>query len=254
MTTTRLPLSMALTLVFSTGTSFAQEWTSRTVTYTPQDIVTVATQIRFTTLVVLPESEQILDFVVGDKDFWKVEGIQNFAYVKPSKEGASTNVQLITASGNVYSLVLQEVSLVGGTPDLKLFVESATPEEAARPPRFVSVDEANQLREALVHVTKEAERDKEEFRKGYGQHLEFVYKFKQNEKPFLVSAIYHDGKFTYIRSDAEEKPSLYEITEDDDKPNLVDFSMQDGLYVVPKVLTRGRLAIGKKKLDFERVH
>ena len=251
MTTKRLLLSVAL--FFFASASFGEDWTSRTVNYAPQDIVTVATQIRFTTLVVLPETEKILDFVVGDKEFWKVEGIQNFAYVKPSKEGASTNVQLITASGNVYSLVLQEVSPARGTPDLKLFIESATPDDAPRPPRFVSVDEANQLREALVQVTEQAENDKEEFRKEYGQHLEFVYKFKQNEKPFLVSAIYHDGKFTYIRSDAQEKPSLYEITEDD-KPNLVDFSMRNGLYVVPKVLNRGRLSIGPKKLDFERVN
>jgi type IV secretion system protein VirB9 len=252
MTTKRLLLPVALFLFASA--SFAQEWTSRTVTYKPQDIVTVATQIRFTTLVVLPETEKILDFVVGDKEFWRVEGIQNFAYVKPSKEGASTNVQLITASGNVYSLVLREVSPARGTPDLKLFIESVTPEEAPRPPRFVSVDEANQLREALVQVAEQAEQDREDFRQEYGQHLEFVYKFKQNQKPFLVSAIYHDGKFTYIRSDAQEKPSLYEITDDDEKPNLIDFSMRDGLYVVPKVLNRGRLSIGQKKLDFEKVN
>lgn len=245
---------MPVALFFLASVSSAQEWTSRTVTYNPQDIVTVATQIRFTTLVVLPETEKILDFVVGDKEFWRVEGIQNFAYVKPSKEGASTNVQLITASGNVYSLVLREVSPTGGTPDLKLFIESAAPEEVSRPPRFVSVDEANQLREALVQVAEEAEHDKEEFRQEYGRALEFVYKFKLNQKPFLVSAIYHDGKFTYIRSDAQEKPSLYELTEDDEKPNLIDFQMQDGLYVVPKVLNRGRLSIGRQKLDFEKVN
>jgi type IV secretion system protein VirB9 len=69
-----------------------------------------------------------------------------------------------------------------------------------------------------------------------------------------VSAIYHDGKFTYIRSEAQEKPSLYEIAEDDGKPNLIDFQMQDGLYIVPKILNRGRLSIGRKKLDFERVN
>lgn len=234
--------------------SSAQEWTSRTVTYDSEDIVTVATQIRFTTLVVLPESEEILDFVVGDKEFWRVEGIENFAYIKPSKPGASTNVQLITATGSVYSLVLQEVTPAGGTPDLKLFIQRSTPDEPSRPRRFVSVEEANELRETLVHVAQEAERDKEAFRRGYGKDLHFVYKFKRNERPFLVSAIYHDGKFTYIRSDAQEKPALYEIAEDNGKPNLVEFQMEDGLYIVPKILARGRLSIGKKKLDFERVN
>ncbi len=245
---------MPAVVLLAGAISSAEEWTSRTVTYDSRDIVTVATQLRFTTLVVLPETEKILDFVVGDKEFWRVEGIENFAYIKPSKAGASTNVQLITASGNVYSLVLQEVSEARGTPDLKVFIQNASPEEPPRPPRFVSVDEANELREALVQVAEQAERDKEEFRRGYGTDLQFVYKFDRNKEPFLVSAIYHDGKFTYIRSEAQEKPSLYEIAADDGKPNLIDFHMQDGLYIVPKILNRGRLSIGKKKLDFERVN
>ena len=137
---------------------------------------------------------------------------------------------------------------------MKLFIHESTPEEQPRPRRFVSVEEANELRETLVHVAQEAERDKETFRREYGKDLHFVYKFKRNERPFFVSAIYHDGKFTYIRSDAQEKPALYEIAEDNGKPNLVEFQMEDGLYIVPKILARGRLSIGKKKLDFERVN
>ena len=44
-------------------------------------------RLRFTTLIVLPKAEQILDFVCGDKEFWVVNGAQNFAYVKPAKAG-----------------------------------------------------------------------------------------------------------------------------------------------------------------------
>ena len=39
-----------------------------------------------------------------------MNGNQNFAYVKPAKIGAQTNLNLVTASGNVYSFVLAEVS------------------------------------------------------------------------------------------------------------------------------------------------
>ena len=35
-----------------------------------------------------PQQEQILDFKCVDKDFWIVNGSQNFAYVKPAKAGA----------------------------------------------------------------------------------------------------------------------------------------------------------------------
>jgi type IV secretion system protein VirB9 len=245
---------LALSILFITTISYAQEWTSRTVTYDPKDIVTIPTKIRFTTVVVLPESERIIDFVVGDKAFWVIEGIENFAYIKPSKAGASTNVTLITETAKLYSFVLNEVSEADGTPDLKVFIQDSEPELAPARPRFVRVEEADELRDALVQVVEDAEKDKERFRRNYGKQLHFVYKFKENKEPFYVSAIYHDGKFTYIRSDAQEKPALYEYTEDNGTLNLVNFQMEDGLYVVPKVLDRGRLSIGKKKLDFERTH
>ena len=64
-------------------------------------------KLRYTTLIVLPKNEQILDFTCGDKEFWIVNGTQNFAYVKPAPK-AQTNLNLITASGNVYSLVTTE--------------------------------------------------------------------------------------------------------------------------------------------------
>ena len=56
-------------------------------------------KLRFTTLIILPDGERILDFVCGDKDFWIVSGADNLAYVKPAKAGAATNLNLITASG-----------------------------------------------------------------------------------------------------------------------------------------------------------
>ena len=42
---------------------------------------------------------------------------------------------------------------------------------------------------------------------------------KAAREPFLVTAIYHDDTFTYIRCAAREKPALYEIK--DGKPNLI---------------------------------
>ena len=38
----------------------------------------------------------------------------------------------------------------------------------------------------------------------------------------------------------------------DGKPNLVNFQLENGVYIVPKILDRAYLAIGKKKLPFTR--
>src|ERR1043166_7979207 len=67
---------------------------ARTVKYAAKDIVRITTRPRFTTLILLPPQEHILDFVIGDKDAWVLEGTQNFAYLKPTKPGLETSVNM----------------------------------------------------------------------------------------------------------------------------------------------------------------
>jgi hypothetical protein len=38
----------------------------------------------------------------------------------------------------------------------------------------------------------------------------------------------------------------------DGKPNLINFQLENGVHIVPKILDSGYLAIGKKKLSFMR--
>src|SRR5215469_14948351 len=70
------------------------------VQYGEKDVLRLKAKLRYTTLIVLPKNEQILDFTCGDKDFWIVNGTQNFVYVKPARVNSETNLNLITASGN----------------------------------------------------------------------------------------------------------------------------------------------------------
>src|SRR5262249_48979012 len=73
--------------------------------YAPHKVSGAA--LRYTAMIVLPEGEEILDVVVGDGDFWVISATQNIAHVKPAKEGAATNLNLVTASGTVYSFLLR---------------------------------------------------------------------------------------------------------------------------------------------------
>ncbi|HKW02088.1 MAG TPA: TrbG/VirB9 family P-type conjugative transfer protein [Vicinamibacterales bacterium] len=234
---------------------------TRSVTYTSRTVVSVNTKLRFTTMIILPNAEQILDFVCGDRDFWVISGAQNLAYVKPAKAGAATNLNLVTASGHVYSFLLTEGN---ADPDLKLYIEpdESVATAATEAPRFYTLAQVEELRQAADEARREATAAKEAtaktiedavraFRATYPTTLEFPYVLKGNGKPFNVVAIYHDDRFTYIKTDATELPSLYEVL--DDAPNLVDFQVEHGVYVVPKVLDHGYLAIGSKKLIFERV-
>src|SRR5437879_10040818 len=52
----------------------ATEAGARVVKYSKEDIVPVRAKLRFSTLIVLPEDEEILDFTTGDKEFWVING------------------------------------------------------------------------------------------------------------------------------------------------------------------------------------
>jgi type IV secretory pathway VirB9-like protein len=96
---------------------------SRTVNYHDTDIIPISTEVRFTTLIELPKEESILEVTCGDKEYWPVNWTGNLAYVKPAKPGSRTNINLITASGNVYSFLAAEVPQnPDGHADLKIFV------------------------------------------------------------------------------------------------------------------------------------
>ena len=71
------------------------------------------------------------------------------------------------------------------------------------------------------------------------------------EKPFLVRSMWHDGEFTYVKTDATELPRLYE-TEGRQAVDRQFPGPREGTYVVPKVLDRGYLALGNQRFTFEQ--
>ena len=225
----------------------------REVAASERGVIQLQTRIRYTTMIVLPESDEILDVICGDKDFWIVSATQNIAHVKPAKEGAATNLNLVTKGGSIYSFLLTEKA---APPDLKVYVDGGNASPTAKPKYYSAAQvEALELQLAEARATqRETERRAEEataaFRQEYPSHLQFVYGSLKYEKPFLVRSVWHDGQFTYLKSDASELPALYEVK--DGKPALLNFQVREGTYVVPKVLDRAYLALGSQRFTFEQ--
>jgi len=238
---------------------------ARVVKYSREDIVPVHAKLRFSTLIILPDDEEILDFTTGDREFWVINGVHNLCYIHPAQAGIRSNLNLITASGHIYSFLLTEISSdPTSQPDLKLFVEpkegsvlgtglrgyvhAADAEAYRKELANLRQQSAEQARAAESHAAEEIH----QFRAAYATKLGFDYAVdpKAARDPFLVSAIYHDESFTYVRSAAREKPVFYEIK--DGKPNLVSFELENGVYVISKVVDSGYLAVGKKKVNFTR--
>ncbi len=217
----------------------------------------LSARVRHTTVIVLPAEERILDFVVGDSEYWHLTGSANIAFLKPLAEATATNVALICESGSIYSFLVAET---GDKPAHLIVRITADGDEgvgrAAGEPAFVARSEVAAYRE-MASQAAAAGRDAQSraqdaidaFVAQYPGRLAFEYTLpaSASRRPFLIDAMWHDGRFTYIRSRAQESPALYE--EQDGEPSLVSYELSpDGLYIARRVLGDGWLQIGRKRV------
>ena len=226
-------------------------------------------RVRHTTLIVLPDGERILDFVVGDSEYWHLTGAANVAYLKPLAEDAATNVALVCESGRIYSFLVSEHA---EDPTHLVFRVEAGAEAAgmspgsAGGPAFVARSEVAaylemadgaaegarraqaQAEAGIIEARRRAEAEIEALRAEYPARLAFEYRLDRatSRRPFLVEAMWHDGRFTYIRSSGQESPGVYELR--DGEPAVVPVQLAgDGLYIVHRVLDDGWLQIGDRR-------
>ncbi len=239
-------------LAVSSTVALGQE-SARTVQYHSQDIVAIRAKVKYTTLIELPTTEKIMEAATGDKDFWIVDVVGNFCFVHPAKQGISSNLNLITDRGNIYSFTLQDISASSGEPDLKVIVEPADRSAivaASGPAQFVPAAQLEQSKQQVAAIQSHVEQAVDEYKSSYPTQLKFDYVYKANQAPFDIQSIYHDDKFTYIKTNAPEKFSVYEMK--DGKPNLVTYDLREGTYIIPKIMDEGYVELGKKRMSFAR--
>ena len=138
-------------------------------------------------------------------------------------------------------------------PDLKVIVQPADRSAivtSSGNPQFVSAAQLAQSQEQLAKLQSHVTQAIDEYKSTYPMKLKFDYKFKTNTAPFDIQSIYHDDQFTYIRTNAPEKFSVYEIR--DGKPNLITYDLREGTYIIPKVMDNGYVELGKKRMNFSR--
>jgi len=248
----RIPLVLALAAI-SSSAALGQAASARTVQYHSQDIVPIHAKLKYTTLIELPPTEKIMEAATGDKEFWIVDVVGNFCFVHPAKEGISSNLNLITDKGNIYSFTLQDISSTSDAPDLKVLIQPADRSSivaSAGPSQFIPAAQLEQSKQELAALESHVQQAVDEYKSAYSLKLKFDYVFKKDESPFDIQSIYHDDKFTYIKTTAPEKFSVYEMR--DGKPNLVNYDLREGTYIIPKVMDSGYVELGKKRMDFSR--
>ena len=244
----------------------------------PNDSVyELVTRVRHTTVITLPAGENILDFVVGDPEYWALSGSANVAFLKPSSEGVSTNIALVCESGRIYSFIVSEDSLA--TPHLVVRFDGGAGDAGfggiggpsssggdyqpafvarSRVQGFQTMAEQAQADALAARVQAESDvaaaeaqaaSDISAFRSTYPTRITFPYRLEEGAAlwPFLVEAMWSDGQFTYIRSRAQEAPALYEQI--DGEPSLVPYDLTgDGLFIVRRIVGEGLIRIGEEEV------
>ena len=155
-------------------------------------------------MVVLPDGEEILDVICGDRDFWIISAADNVAHVKPAKSGAETQPQSGDRSRDDLLVPVSEKS-DKSQPDLKVYVVVGTigagPSEVLQR-RGDGTHPGRADRGSRGHHAGRAAGSRSHRRgsPAVSEQLQFPYEPVKFEKPFFVRAIWHDGQFTYLQS------------------------------------------------------
>ena len=227
------------------------------------------TRVRHTTVIVLPPGENILDFVVGDSEYWHLTGAANVAFLKPLSPDAATNIALVCESGRIYSFLVAEQS--DGPPHLVVRFESgaavARLSGGSGRPAFVARSEVAAYQQMAAEAAAAARSAREAAEAGI---LQARSQAESAIEEFPVRAIRSvsrsstgstgtrpggrswsrrcgmTGSSPYLRSHAQESPALYELRDGEPAHVAYDLS-EDGLYIARHVLGDGWLQIGDKR-------
>ena len=231
---------------------------------------TIAVQLKWSTIIILPSSEKVLEFGCGFKDEWDVvaPAKSNYARIIPLKAGAKTDLMLVTESGNIYTFGLEDVSnqreAHASTQVLIDAVDDKMRTAMKDTPKYFSADDVAAFREQAKKAEGETEalraqasRQKQEAtdaaRVEATQSMKFGYHFttEAEKAPWNITAMYSNDKFTYVKAHPQESFAAYEIK--DGKPVAVNiFPDGDGSFRFDRVIDAGRFRLGKKQIDFSR--
>ncbi|MCQ2588986.1 MAG: TrbG/VirB9 family P-type conjugative transfer protein [Treponema sp.] len=82
--------------------------------------------------------------------------------------------------------------------------------------------------------------------------FDYITKYSKSKKPnFTPTLVYDDGSFTYIQVDEivlqSKLPALFS-----EKNEIINYEVKDNVFVIPRLITKVTLRIGKEKVVIEK--
>jgi len=223
------------------------------------------------THIILPEKMlQGTKAIVGNPGLWDVEAAGNHIYFKPNsleQEGASTTISVIGESGMSFDFLARRTEspercikiisgtvFTGGTANaLNEFVhptiQRAQVESEQWKTRYQQLETSH--KEDMSNAVLEALRR-------YRYHIYTRYNWETKKAGFigsnLVSDVYDDGRFTYIRLINDNKGLLVVEAELDGKTQVVDSRYDDvsRMYRIVGIYPKFTMKYGEAKLLINR--
>ena len=183
----------------------------REVSASARSVIPLQTRLRYTTMIVLPEGEEILDVICGDKDFWVISADAQHGAREAGEGGRRHEPESRDRQRAVYSFLLNEKRRHRRPRPQGL--RERRPERAHRRSRSTTAPP----RSSDLQARTDTKRTRPPRRPSSGARPRRIAAQQaavsrrscssstatpKYEKPFLVRAIWHDGQFTYIKTDA----------------------------------------------------
>ena len=246
-------LSQILLLVAISVNAVAEGEQCRVVNHEQHKFVRIKSRLHHGTHIELPEI-LVARPVTGNRDLWDVEGENRHIFVKPNDagtaEGSSTTVTAVSQSNRAYHFMVERSEddfdlCVVITHDGEFLPEGAFSGFARRADERTAMyresldalsarlDEERQRAAGTVHAALDE----------YRMQLFTGYDWKGGRPPYgkdLVSDVYDDGRFTYIRVRHNLEGAMSLFADNNGREQFIEYRYDENrrMYVVTGIFNR----------------
>jgi type IV secretory pathway VirB9-like protein len=236
----------------------------RTINWKKGDIIRLQAQPYKQVHIALPENG--IDVIMGDKELWALDWINNRIFLKPtsrSNEGRSTTISAIGQSGNAYEFVVNRITesaevshCVYINAEGGLIARAAWNKPTDRESEITAVlgREIAQLRENSENLARAATEGAANARKKVFSNYSWSKGVFSRWGGAEVDAVHDDGRFTYVRLKDDMQGLLAVSADIDGKPQLLEYGYDapSRTYQISGVFPKLVLRSGEQQLAITR--
>lgn len=244
---------LILLLVLFSTSSHAEGESCRLVNYERHKFVRIKSRLHHGTHIELPEV-LIARPVTGNRDLWDVEGENRHIFVKPNdagtEEGSSTTITAVSRSNRAYHFMVERSDddfdlCVVVTHDGEFLPEGAFSGFARRADEHTALyrEQLDALQLRLDEEQQNAADRVSAALDEYRMQLFTGYHWKGGRPPYgkdLVSDVYDDGRFTYIRVRHNLEGTMSLFADNNSREQFIEYRYDENkrMYIITGIFNR----------------